>query len=720
MAAPDHLLDDLLKAIKNLADHEDDGAEPVEEVEWEGVVTGELESVRQVVLRHPELLDQVGPDRFGVVHHAVMKGKLETVKYLVDMCANINIFDGAGRTPLDLCEHCPEPIRSDMILFLVQKGGKRKNLTPRFDDRDTSFTDVGMTSSSTNYDMLEPVVVSPSYDAQQYDALWEDALEIPTVPVDTVSFTDPNTGNNLNFFLEDDKRLRYDISGEKRPPFKRLMFSHHPPRMMLPDIGVCVTLPTDATKLATILGGIRYMAGLAGVDNDIPQKMKVKKETVHWRSDATSNLIIVTVIPQGRGKTFISQRLCRWLNWKGIRSRIFHSSNDQSAVSAMLAFLKDNPGSAGILGATQCTKEAREDLISRLLLHSDLITKERILFIDSAGPKDSSDEIPNYTPLSEETDQYLSWVQLSSSHAYGGPGGRVHINRVSAHLSQKLLYFMLNLSQLTTPIYLVRTGESLYQVENRLGGNSRLTAAGWQHAAAVRRFFNLPKHNFESMQIFSSTNIRAVEAQSMFQGKRFINFQYKTLNEINAGECDGLRPDEIKKRFPQLWGNREKDKYNYGWPNGESYQNMNQRLEQVILDIHHCDRPLVIMGHLDVCRGLYAYLSELLPELCIYLTLPQKHVFEFTYDTDKRMVQVTAYDISRDIERAAAEGISNMNQPSQEFLRGIPEEPQKVPVPVLPPHIHDIATSHAHHAKCLSLDNIDFTPPPSSPLGTPA
>ena len=40
-------------------------------------------------------------------------------------------------------------------------------------------------------------------------------------------------------------------------------------------------------------------------------------------------------------------------------------------------------------------------------------------------------------------------------------------------------------------------------------------------------------------------------------------FRWKTLNEIDAGDCDGLTYEEIKEQFPEEFACRDEDKFMY-------------------------------------------------------------------------------------------------------------------------------------------------------------
>eukprot|EP01060_Flectonema_neradi_P003549 TRINITY_DN12299_c0_g2_i3.p1 TRINITY_DN12299_c0_g2~~TRINITY_DN12299_c0_g2_i3.p1 ORF type:complete len:585 (+),score=100.21 TRINITY_DN12299_c0_g2_i3:117-1871(+) len=345
-------------------------------------------------------------------------------------------------------------------------------------------------------------------------------------------------------------------------------------------------------------------------------------------------LIIVMVGLPGRGKTYIARRLCRWLNWKGTRCRIFnvgkyrrdrekeesedkaayfdHKNQKAAAERELLAkrasedlitYLTNNMGAVAIFDATNSTKDRRRSLVKQF---SDILPSDRVIFIESVctdeevvhnnilrakmGNDDYKDKEAAYVisdfkarirmyeqvyqPLSIESDEDRSWVQLRntiSSHM----GGHITVNRISGHLPTKLLYFLFNLRTTVAPVYLAP-----------ISSTNQLAAS-----AAVRRFFQTSEHSYETLRVWSPPNQQAVESVAHLNGNSFLNRYYETLREIDRGECRGMTDDEIRKRMPDLYKERAEGGYSHAWPRGESFHDMNVRLEQIILDIHSSDFP---------------------------------------------------------------------------------------------------------------------------------
>ncbi|KAM0931277.1 hypothetical protein ACQ4PT_000348 [Festuca glaucescens] len=76
-----------------------------------------------------------------------------------------------------------------------------------------------------------------------------------------------------------------------------------------------------------------------------------------------------------------------------------------------------------------------------------------------------------------------------------------------------------------------------------------------------------------------------------------LQIQWRALDEINAGVCDGMTYEEVKKNKPEDYESRRKDKLRYRHPRGESYLNVIQRLEPVIIELERQRSPVVVIAH---------------------------------------------------------------------------------------------------------------------------
>merc|ERR1719213_1312568 len=67
--------------------------------------------------------------------------------------------------------------------------------------------------------------------------------------------------------------------------------------------------------------------------------------------------------------------------------------------------------------------------------------------------------------------------------------------------------------------------------------------------------------------------------------------------------------EEIEINCPDVHRNRDKDKYNFRYPMGESYYDLVQRLEPVIMELEKRDNVLLIC-HQAVLRCILAYFKN--------------------------------------------------------------------------------------------------------------
>ena len=84
---------------------------------------------------------------------------------------------------------------------------------------------------------------------------------------------------------------------------------------------------------------------------------------------------------------------------------------------------------------------------------------------------------------------------------------------------------------------------------------------------------------------------------------------WKALNEIDAGICEGMTYEEIQDKYPRDFALRDQDKFHYRYPSGESYQDLVARLEPVIMELERQENVMVIC-HQAVMRCLLAYFQD--------------------------------------------------------------------------------------------------------------
>ena len=74
--------------------------------------------------------------------------------------------------------------------------------------------------------------------------------------------------------------------------------------------------------------------------------------------------------------------------------------------------------------------------------------------------------------------------------------------------------------------------------------------------------------------MWTSTLRRTVMTAS-FLGREIV--QWKGLDEIDAGICDGMTYEQIAEKMPDEYAARSREKFSYRYPRGESYQDIVHR-----------------------------------------------------------------------------------------------------------------------------------------------
>ena len=82
---------------------------------------------------------------------------------------------------------------------------------------------------------------------------------------------------------------------------------------------------------------------------------------------------------------------------------------------------------------------------------------------------------------------------------------------------------------------------------------------------------------------------------------------WKSLDELDAGVCDGMTYEEIEEKYPEDYEARDDDKFNYRYRGGESYRDVVVRLEPVIMELERQENILIIahqvcLSHSGGCR----------------------------------------------------------------------------------------------------------------------
>ncbi len=373
---------------------------------------------------------------------------------------------------------------------------------------------------------------------------------------------------------------------------------------------------------------------------------------------------LVMVGLPARGKTYTARKLARYLAWRGFDARVFNVGNyrrerlgaqqparffdpeneegaklraalARAALDDLLTWLAEG-GDVAIYDATNSTR-ARRQWVHDTLRAADVdvvfiesicedraiveanIRETKLRSPDYAGAStedaiaDFRERIANYEsayePMGEDEPAYVKLIDVNR---------RVELNRIEGFLPGRIVSFLMNLHLGGRPILLSRHGQSAFNAQGRLGGDSPLTDAGQRYAGALRdaldqRFGDGP------LQVWTSTLTRAVAtAEATGRPVR----RWRALDEISAGRFDGLTYAEIASGFPDEFAARKADKLRYRHPRGESYEDVMDRLEPVLLELERARTPVLVVSHQAVLRALYGYFTDQPLDAIPHLPLP--------------------------------------------------------------------------------------------------
>ncbi|GAY37823.1 hypothetical protein CUMW_031960 [Citrus unshiu] len=368
------------------------------------------------------------------------------------------------------------------------------------------------------------------------------------------------------------------------------------------------------------------------------------------------HLAIVLVGLPARGKTFTAAKLTRYLRWLGHDTKHFnvgkyrrlkHGVNQSAdffradnpegmearnevaalAMEDMISWMHEG-GQVGIFDATNSSRKRRNMLmkmaegnckiifLETICNDRDIIERNIRLKIQQspdyaeepdfeAGLQDFKNRLANYEKVYEPVDEgsYIKMIDMVSGH-----GGQIQVNNISGYLPGRIVFFLVNTHLTPRPILLTRHGESRDNVRGRIGGDTILSDAGEIYAKKLANFVEKRLKSERAASIWTSTLQRTILTASPIAG--FPKIQWRALDEINAGVCDGMTYEEIKKNMPEEYEARKKDKLRYRYPRGESYLDVIQRLEPVIIELERQRAPVVVISHQAVLRALYAYFAD--------------------------------------------------------------------------------------------------------------
>jgi broad specificity phosphatase PhoE len=193
-------------------------------------------------------------------------------------------------------------------------------------------------------------------------------------------------------------------------------------------------------------------------------------------------------------------------------------------------------------------------------------------------------------------------------------------------------------------LYLIRHGETYFNLENRIGGDSSLTSNGLGQAKDLARYFQSKVIPI----IFTSQKKRTIETAEPIRTLQnaCTIIPLAEFNEIDSGICECMSYEEIRREMPEVYGTRKQDKYNYAYPGGEGYVTMEERIDRGIKKALYLSDPsdkIMIVGHRAANRMILSHFLFRRKEDVPYIYIPQDRFYYIRATHNKKLFQLMRY-----------------------------------------------------------------------------
>lgn len=399
-------------------------------------------------------------------------------------------------------------------------------------------------------------------------------------------------------------------------------------------------------------------------------------------------LYVVMVGLPARGKSTLAKRICQGLKSEGLPARIFNNgelrrallgensteadfydpnnevprqAREQIAMRNMTrarAWLEDE-GVVAILDATNASRMRRR-LIEKTLdnypiLFIECVNEDHVLqniciqrktklpefaaYSDEKALESFLKRIKYYETIYEPLNTEKFWLRVDSTankileeHALDGSPYYSAIRQILVDFSAHSLF-------------LARHGQTEFNVEGRIGGDPHLTSKGKAQAQALAL-----KLKHEPLDwIFTSTRIRSHEtaAQVISDHSNVHTLAIPEFDELWAGDCEGMKYSEISEKMPEVTKMRHADKYNYCYPNGESYAMLNDRVKRGLRRVLFLagDKPLLIVGHQAINRVLISLFLCYREADIPYIFIPQNEFYHISMTMRRKVFERIPYNM---------------------------------------------------------------------------
>ncbi len=193
-------------------------------------------------------------------------------------------------------------------------------------------------------------------------------------------------------------------------------------------------------------------------------------------------------------------------------------------------------------------------------------------------------------------------------------------------------------------LFLIRHGETFFNLEDRIGGDSELTENGWTQARTLARYFKKKQIPL----IFTSEKKRTIQTAEPIRDQQEDStiIALEEFNEIDSGLCECMTYEEIRRNKQEVYYARKKDKYNYVYPEGEGYISMQDRINRGIKKALYLSNPMdniMIVGHRAANRMILSHFLFRRTEDVPYIYIPQDKFYYISSTQNKKLFQLKSY-----------------------------------------------------------------------------
>ncbi|KAK0636367.1 bifunctional 6-phosphofructo-2-kinase/fructose-2,6-bisphosphate 2-phosphatase [Bombardia bombarda] len=434
-----------------------------------------------------------------------------------------------------------------------------------------------------------------------------------------------------------------------------------------------------------------FIDGIHDVSTDSNMAPAQLYSTMSGRLFHSGRIAIVMVGLPARGKTHICVSMARYLQWLGVKTRIFHLGDYRRATvgdggqvpqdyfypnatpaSVMLrqkilkkcrediyAWLNHENGQVAIYDAVNPTASGRRSLAKEFAKHDvqtlfleSYVDDEEILKENARNVKISSPDfhgmdpdeaaslylkriqtkIPVFETMQEEELNYVKMINAGRAFFY---------NNVSFnYLSHRIVFYLTNLHIKSRTTFFVRAGTATE--EDSYKADAPLCEEGKAYAAKVTE--TLLRHREQErkviadrsgseppvrpLTVWTSTRLRTIQTAEPLKELGYKVRQRSQMSQINPGVCEKLSERAIRALYPEEVERHELDPYHHRYPRAESYHDLAVRLEPIILELEREQNDLLIIAHESVLRVLYSYLMHCSTMDIPKLKFPRDEVIE--------------------------------------------------------------------------------------------